>query len=186
MTEIKPLNQLIGELQERAKELNCLYKIQEILNEPNISIEQACYGLLKSMPPGWQYPDICEVEIKIAQGTFKTFGFEDSKWTLSADIKAQEREFGQVKVMYNEIRPKAYQGPFLKEELKLINSIAESLGLFLLHLELKKVFEKNAKNQVQDKSSDWKIILDMLSHTDPKLLIRLSRKMINTLCWSNV
>lgn len=186
MTENRPLDQLLGDLQERAKELNCLYKIQEILNEPNISIEQACYGLLKSIPPGWQYPDICEVEISIAQGTYKTFGFEEPKWKLTADIRAQERHFGQIKVMYNEIRPKAYEGPFLKEELKLIKSIAESLGLFLLHLELKKVFESDSKSQVQNKKSDWKIILDMLSHTDPKLLIRLSRKMINTLCWTNV
>ncbi len=186
MTENKPLDQLIGELQERAKELNCLYKIQEILNEPNISIEQAVYDLLKAIPPGWQYPDICEVEIDIAQGTFKSFGFEDSKWTLSADIQAQDRNFGQIKVMYNEIRPKAYQGPFLKEELKLIKSIAESLGLFLLHLELKKVFEKNEQKEIKENTGDWKIILDMLSHTDPKLLIRISRKMINTLCWTNV
>lgn len=186
MTENKALDQLIGDLQERAKELNCLYKIQEILNEPNISVEQASYGLLKSIPLGWQYPDICEVEISISQGTYKTFGFTESKWTISADIQAQERHFGQIKVMYNEIRPKAYQGPFLKEEIKLIKSIAESIGLFLLHLELKKVFESDSENQVQNKKSDWKIILDMLSHTDPKLLIRLSRKMINTLCWTNV
>lgn len=186
MTENKPLDQLIGDLQERAKELNCLYKIQEILNEPNITIEQACYGLLKSIPPGWQYPDVCEVEIKIAQGTFKTFGFEDSKWTLKADIRSQERLFGQIKVMYNSIRPKSYDGPFLKEELKLIQSIAESLGLFLLHLELKELFENDSHSKAVDKKNDWKIILDMLNHTDPKLLIRLSRKMINTLCWTNV
>lgn len=186
MTENKPLDQLIGDLKERAKELNCLYKIQEILNEPNISVEQACYGLLKSIPPGWQYPDICEVEISIAQGTFKSFGFKESIWTLSAKIHAQETHFGQIKVMYTDIRPKSYQGPFLKEELKLINSIAESLGLFLLHLELKQVFENTSKSQTENKKSDWQIILDMLKHTDPKLLIRLSRKMINTLCWSNV
>lgn len=186
MTENKALDQLIGDLQERAKELNCLYKIQEILNEPNISVEEASYGLLKSIPPGWQYPDICEVEISTSQGTYKTFGFTESKWTLSADIQAQERHFGQIKVMYNEIRPKAYKGPFLKEEIKLIKSIAESIGLFLLHLELKKVFESDAKTQVSNKKSDWKIILDMLSHTDPKLMIRLARKMINTLCWTDI
>lgn len=185
MTENKALDQLIGDLQERAKELNCLYKIQEILNEPNISIEQACYGLLKSIPPGWQYPEVCEVQISIAEDVYKSFGFEESNWTLTADIQAQERHFGQIKVMYNKIRPKAYEGPFLKEELKLIKSIAESLGLFLLHLELKKVFESDAESQIQDKKSDWKIILDMLSHTDPKLMIRLARKMINTLCWTN-
>ena len=186
MTENKPLDQLIGDLKERAKELNCLYKIQEILNEPGISIEQVCYGLLKAIPPGWQYPDICEVEIIIAQGTFKTFGFEESKWTLTADILAQDHHFGQVKIMYTEIRPKSYQGPFLKEELQLIKSIAESFGLFLLHLELKKVFENTVENQGKTNKKDWQIIFDMLMHTDPKLLIRLARKMINTLCWTNI
>ena len=186
MTENKPLDQLIGDLKERAKELNCLYKVQEILNEPGISIEQACYGLLKAIPPGWQYPDICEVEISIAQGTFKTFGFDKSNWIISSNIQAQERSFGNIKVMYTELRPKAFQGSFLKEELKLIQSIAESLGMFLLHLELKLVFENKTKKDSDSKKSDWEIILDMLKHTDPKLLIRLSRKMINMLCWTNV
>jgi hypothetical protein len=186
MTKNKPLDKLIGDLQERAKELNCLYKIQEILNEPNISIEKACHGLLKAIPPGWQYPDICEVEIKLPQAKYKSSGFKESMPTLSATIQAQEKHFGQIKIMYNESRPQAYDGPFLKEELKLINSIAESLGLFLLHLELKKVFENDSESPVSNNNDDWKVILDMLSHTDPKLLIRLSRKMINTLCWTNI
>ena len=33
MKEEKPLEQIIGELKERAKELNCLYSVQEILNK---------------------------------------------------------------------------------------------------------------------------------------------------------
>jgi predicted nucleotidyltransferase len=186
MTENKPLDQLIGDLKERAKELNCLYKVQEILNETGLSMEQICYGLLKAIPPGWQYPDICEVEISIAQGTFKTFGFADSTNSISSTIQAQERHFGQIKIMYTEIRPKAFQGAFLKEELKLIKSIADSLGQYLLHLELKAVFENKNKKISANNKNDWEIILDMLKHTDPKLLIRLSRKMINMLCWTNV
>lgn len=37
---IEPLDQLIYELKERAKELNCLYEVQELLSEPEKTIDE--------------------------------------------------------------------------------------------------------------------------------------------------
>jgi pyruvate,water dikinase len=47
---------LINELKERAKELNCLYEIQELLIKPNITEEELLKGIVDVIPPGWAIP----------------------------------------------------------------------------------------------------------------------------------
>jgi len=58
-----PINKLLYDLKERAKELNCLYQIQELLNSPGVTLGQICDGTVKAIPPGWQYPDICRATV---------------------------------------------------------------------------------------------------------------------------
>ena len=47
---------ILRELQERAKELNCLYKVDELLNRPDLSLEEIFRAMIAVLPPGWQYP----------------------------------------------------------------------------------------------------------------------------------
>ena len=62
-TNNKSVNLLVYELQERAKELTCLYKIEEVLNTQDISIEDAFNKIIEAIPPGWQFPDITEAKL---------------------------------------------------------------------------------------------------------------------------
>ena len=185
MSDNKPMDQLLLELKERAKELNCLYQIQELLINPNNSLKDICYGLVDIIPPGWQYPDICQAKIILMDEEYCSENFEESQWVQQTDIMLQEEVIGEIKVYYSEEMPELDEGPFLKEERKLINTIAERLGLHILHSKLKTVFEEQKQDDKEQKSS-WVIILDMLRQTNPKLLIRLSRKMVNYLCWTGI
>jgi len=54
------VDRLLHDLRERAKELNCLYEVQEILGAPGITIEEIFRRVIEALPPGWQYPDICQ------------------------------------------------------------------------------------------------------------------------------
>ncbi|MBC8321086.1 MAG: nucleotidyltransferase domain-containing protein [Bacteroidetes bacterium] len=183
MTDNKHLDKIIIELKERAKELNCLYKIQELLNKTDSINDENCKEISDAISPGFQYPDICVVKMTCPQGTHCTSNFKETEWVLSADILVQDEIVGNIKVYYTEERPDADDGPFLKEERKLIDNIAERIGLQILHGKLKSVFEKQKKN---GEKRDWWVVLDMLKQTDPKLLVRLSRKMVNYLCWTGV
>ena len=51
---------LITELHERAKELGCLYKIEELLGDPNRGVEDVFNDVIEAIPQGWQYPEICQ------------------------------------------------------------------------------------------------------------------------------
>ncbi len=183
MSDNKPLDKIIVELKERAKELSCLYDIQELLNRTTSINDEVWKGIIKSIPTGFQFPDICVVKICGFKNNYHSDNFIESKWVLKSDILAQDEIVGHIQVYYLEERPMADEGPFLKEERRLIDNIAERVGLQILHQQLKSIFEEQKK---PDQREDWWAVLDMLKHTDPKLLVRLSRKMVNYLCWSGI
>lgn len=185
MKKNKSLDNIISDLKERAKELSCLYEIQELLSNIEVSIEDTCVGIVKAIPPGWQFPEICVVKINYRDAEFKSDNFRETKWVQRSDIILQEEIVGSINVFYTEERPLLDQGPFLKEERKLIKTIAEQFGLFLLHKRLKVVFT-DQKEPIDVNKREWDVILDLLKRTDPKLLNRISRKMLNFLCWSGI
>jgi len=181
----KSVDRLIHDLRERAKELNCLYEVQEILSAPEASMDQICTRIINILPPGWQYPDVCQAEIAYAGQTYRTPGFEASRWVQSAEIKIQDDTVGRISVYYTEERPLSDEGPFLKEERKLINTIAEQIGFYLLHQQLRQVFKEQLRSS-EERPSEWKVVLDLLKRTDPELVMRISRKMINYLGWRGI
>ena len=185
MKNTKSANKIIIDLKERAKELSCLYEIQELFSNIDASVEDTCMGMVEAVPPGWQFPEICVVRINYNDLEFKSENFQETKWVQSNNIILQEEIVGRISVYYTEERPPLDQGPFLKEEKKLIKTIAEQFGLFLLHKRLRNVFAEKEITQ-KDRKSEWGVILDLLKRTDPKLLIRISRKMLNFLCWSGI
>ncbi len=185
MNDNPQYDNLFHELRERAKELNCLYEVQELLINPGNGIDEICEGLLRVIPPGWQYPDICTASVSLFGKVYQNAGFTPTEWVQQADITVQDEKVGEISVYYTEETPLLDEGPFLKEERKLIDTIAERLGMHLLHQQLKEVFKEQEKAG-QKKKSEWAVILDMLRQTDPKLLIRLSRKMVNYLCWTGI
>ena len=185
----KEVNNLLSSLQERAKELNCLYAVEELLNKPDITPQEACEGIIKAVPPGWQYPDICQAKIELDGIVAKSPRFKESPWRLAAEIRALDRPVGSISVYYTREMPVADDGPFLKEESRLIRTISDRLGHFFHHHEMKLLYHEwdAARKDLSGKNrQDWRIILDLLSHTDKNLFMQMAHKMLNHLCWSGI
>jgi predicted nucleotidyltransferase len=185
MENNESLGKLIKDLRERAKEIKCIYQVQEVLNDHKLSIEDICHKILNIMPPGFQYPDVCKLKIIISGKQHSEHGFKETKWFIASDIIVRGEILGQIKVFYTEERPYADEGPFLKEERKLLDSITNQFSMHILHEELKSVFEEG-QIKIREKKSEWWIILDLLKRTDPRLLVNIAQKMLNYLCLSGV
>ncbi|MFC2103125.1 PEP/pyruvate-binding domain-containing protein [Bacteroidota bacterium] len=185
MNSNKPIDRLLDDLKERAKELNCLYGIQELLNNFDAKLDDICRGILISIPPGWQFPDVCQACITLRDREYTTPQFVATPWQMSSDIVVRDEVVGQLCVSYTEERPVADEGPFLKEERKLINTVAEQFGFYLLHRQLKGIFEEQ-KQLGGEQKSEWGVIVDLLKRTDTKLLIRICRRMVNYLFWNGI
>ncbi len=183
MTEnsTKPLNNLVDELKERAKELNCLYEVQETLTQPGINQDESFRRIINIIPPGWQYPEICVAQIKLGSKIYKSENFKITPWSQRSDIIVQDQIIGQISVNYLEEKPEVDEGPFLLEERRLINTIADQLGNHMLQNRLQDVFKKQVKNGTEA-DAGWRVVLGLLKKTDPDLLITIARKMVHHLC----
>ncbi len=185
----KSLDKLILTLEERVKELNCLYEVEEVLHDPDKDLQEILNQIVNLIPPAFQHADACKAKIVYRDEEYTSEGFQESPWCLSVDITIQERTIGWIQVCYASEQQESEEGPFLTEERKLLESIATRLGQHLLFLKLKQVFNKweTAKKSIsQAKSGEWQVILELLRRTDPDLFIRISRKMLNLLIWKGV
>ncbi len=117
----------VRELQERVKELRCLYGISQLVEQESSLDEifqEACCLIRKS----WQYPEITCARISIDGDEYKTDNFKRTSWRQKVGIQVHGKKAGEVEVGYLEKMPPLDEGPFLKEERDLIDAVAERLG----------------------------------------------------------
>jgi hypothetical protein len=179
---------ILRELQERAKELNCLYKVDELLNRPDLSLEEIFRAMIAVLPPGWQYPHDCQARIIFEDQVTQPPDFLPTQFIQRANIVVQGEIVGNVEVSYRAPMPKSDEGPFLKEERKLIETIADRIANHVMQRRLKAAFEglSAAAGGLASDKGEWQVVLEFLRDTDPVLLRRISRKLINHLSWCGV
>lgn len=116
------------ELNERVKELNCLYAVSRLLENVDVSVETILRGVVQLLPPAWQYPEITCAQIVLDGQVFQTANYRETCWKQAAAIKVRGQTVGMVEICYLESRPPEFEGPFLEEERGLLQTVAERLG----------------------------------------------------------
>src|SRR5512139_2490180 len=122
-----PGRTMVDALQERAKELHCLYRVHEICGRVEASLDEIFREVAAIIPVGFQYPPECHVRIAVGTSVYGSPLSEPTPWLLAASIRVQGEVAGHLEISYGQPFPPADEGPFLKEERKLINTIAELL-----------------------------------------------------------
>lgn len=118
-------------LTERVKELTCLYGIAQIAGQPGISLEEIVQRIVELLPPAWQYPEVACARIILDGVSYTTEGFHDCCQKQTAQIVVGGLTRGAVDVIYVEEKPELDEGPFLKEERKLIDAVARQVALVI-------------------------------------------------------
>lgn len=157
-TEITEQKALHRELEERAKEQNCLYKISEV-RESDRTIPGLLNDALTFIPNGFQYPDFAEACIEFNGDTYSSSDFDPGEYRLSSHVNDLDGQSVQVHVIYSEEMPDADAGPFLQEEQQLINAICDALYL--------KIERAYSHNQLSESEERW----ENLVQSDPDLII---------------
>ncbi len=115
-------------LRERVKELSCLYGVSELITEHVSSIPALLRGVARLLPPSWQYPEITCGRVLFEGQEYATADFRTSEWKQVAIMEVEGEPAGAVEVYYLEETPQIDEGPFLKEERFLIDTIAALVG----------------------------------------------------------
>ena len=71
---------LLASLQERAKELDCLYRVSDILAQEDVPRREICDAIVAAIPPGWQYPDICWARLELDGVSYGSVDVDETPW----------------------------------------------------------------------------------------------------------
>ena len=118
-------------LRERIKELTCLYAITELAEQPGITEEEVLTGAVAMLPPAMQYPANAFGAIIFDGNVYTTPYFPAEGPRLTAEINVAGESRGVVTVAYSGIPTPLEVGPFLPEEVNLLDTIARQVALLI-------------------------------------------------------
>src|SRR5512136_2864225 len=119
------IDKLLHDMRERAKELNCLYQVEELLTRTHLPLAEIFTQIIQTIPSGYQFSEICQVKIVYDNTTYASPNYTPSPRTQIASIKIEDKVVGRIEVSYSSEVPQTENSYFLKEEHKLLNTIAE-------------------------------------------------------------
>ena len=149
-------------LGQRIKEIKCLYSISNLAGEMGISLEEILQETLEIIPPSWQYPSITSAKIVVEGQEFNTANFQNTVWLQNSDIVIKGQKIGSVEVYYLEEKPESDEGPFMREERDLINTIGIQLGRIIEN--------KQAEEALAKRTQELSDALDHLKTTQRQLV----------------
>ena len=159
----KSLQKKVTDLQERTKELNCLYAISGLVEKHGSSLESILIGTVELIPPAWQYPEATCARIILNGQEFKPHLFKVSRWKLTGDIIVQGKTKGVLEIFYMSEKPEADEEPFLKGERNLANAIAERIGRIIERRQAEDALlesEERFRNVIENSLTGISIIQD--------------------------
>jgi len=147
-------------LAERVKELTCLHGLARAVGRSDVDLPTVLQEVVGLLPPAWQHPEVARARIVLDGRTYATPGFSGMHAVQSADIVVRGQRRGRVDVAYGEPRPPADEGPFLKEERTLIDSVAHEVASLVSR---RMIEEERARLQEQVRHADRLATIGQLS-----------------------
>ena len=131
------------ELNERLKELNCLYSLSKVVENQGNQLDTTLKEMVALIPSAYQYPEITCARVVANGKEYQTDNYHETRWQQVCDILMHNQQIGYVEVGYLDQRPTCDEGPFLKEERRLIHAIAERVGRIIERWQAEEMLVQN-------------------------------------------
>ena len=182
---------LLDILKEREKELNCLYQVDDVLANNQLTIPEMFEHILKILPSGWRFPKFCQVKIVYNNSSYQSSGFISSPISDECIIKADGKTVGSIEVVYTSNIPETDEGFFLDKEHALIRAVADRIGQMINYRRMKSFINDWSELRTHQhtngpENSNLNVILDFIRHSDHSLLTHICRKLTNYLLINGV
>ncbi|MEG1392883.1 MAG: PEP/pyruvate-binding domain-containing protein [Christensenellaceae bacterium] len=157
------------EAMERAKELECLYLVEEALNAA--SLTDALMEVSKVVPLGFSDFNNCTVTVIVDDERFDATPVPFDTITLAVDINVKDKLRGKIIASYPTQNKDGTQSQFLPQEEKLLKSIARKIADVILQKSLVPAEEYAEHN--------WREIIRLLQSSNHQLLLHVCEKMLS-------
>ncbi|MDF2654045.1 MAG: phosphoenolpyruvate synthase [Bacillota bacterium] len=157
-------------LKERAKELECLYRVDEALNGD--SLPAILTEICRVMPRGFCNVRACYVVITLDDCVYSfTEPSDICASSIRSDIIVNGRVRGNIEARYEEYALNTPVSAFLVQEEKLLNAVASKISNKICVHEM----------EPNETRSNWEAILLFLQNTDHTMLLHVCEKMLTLL-----
>ncbi len=120
------------QLTERNKELSGIYRITQLINDPDQSVDSVLQEAIKILANSYLYPDISCGMLIWDQKEFITDNFEETPWKQSVRKELNKTKgILIIEIYYLKEMPSLDEGPFLNEERNLLETVAQELAVYL-------------------------------------------------------
>ena len=146
--EIKRMNY---QLEERVKELGCLYRVSTLLSSVDIPMTEILKCIVEFVPSAFRCPEDTSARLTVEGMEFSTDNFKESGECMSAAVSKKNDEIGLLEVSCERGKSEGGETIFQEEERKLLDAVAKKLGVAI---EL-----KNAEEALKESESRLQRIL---------------------------
>ncbi|MFO7884889.1 MAG: sigma 54-interacting transcriptional regulator [Desulfobacteraceae bacterium] len=122
------LNQKTFKLEERKKELNCLYSLSKIAEKGNLDIDLLMQRVVEILPSSLQHPEVTAATARVFHEQYQSRPHTPTKSHISAPIKLSGNTIGTLTAYLIGRPDNNTSKQFLPEEQDLINGICERVG----------------------------------------------------------
>ncbi|NJW51800.1 sensor histidine kinase [Salinimicrobium oceani] len=116
------------ELQERIKELSCLYEVSSLLRQHSGNNKNTLRKIAGVLKEAWRFPEEAVVQIKLDSFEYSTEKAPKNGIFQEAEFSVFDEERGRLRIFYP--APQFSQKHFLPEEQKLLEKVADEIASF--------------------------------------------------------
>ena len=124
-----------SDLRERVKEINCLYKIAQLLDQSIVegSDDDLLKEVVETIADSWQYPEMTSVRLELGGERYETRDFVETKWRQREEIFAGDKKAEGLKGTDNVVLGGVVSSKALSREAHVssprgVKLIAERIG----------------------------------------------------------
>ncbi len=138
-------------LRERVKEISCLYEISQIANTPDQTMSLVLQRIIDLLPKAMQFNEIAYARLIIDNQEYLSSNYLESTVKIISEVIINYQLRGYLEVNYSQNNNPSYRIAFLKEEKKLLDTVAGQIALII---ERRQAEEATAKLQEQLRHAD--------------------------------
>lgn len=117
------------QLTERKKELNCIYRIDKLVEE-DLDVQTFLMATTGIIADGFQYPCYISVFIELEDIIIRSPYYREGRNFLISELKNKNKVLGKICVFYSDKLEQ--NNPFLEEEQHLLDSVSKRVSDYLL------------------------------------------------------
>jgi DNA-binding CsgD family transcriptional regulator len=125
----------INRIRERDKELACLYKLSELVEQRGNDLKAIITGLVEFLPESLRRPEKAYAQLEVRGRRYATDTIGESGRCLKCDLLISDNPVGFIEVGYMENPADLEKEIFLEEERRLLAMIAERLSRIIERIE---------------------------------------------------